>query len=75
VIARSPEVPNTPIIASPKVSAASVQKLRAALMSLESTEGGTAILKKIDVAGFKEAPPQTFIDLTKWLGDLETPKD
>jgi len=75
VIARSPEVPNMPMIASPKVSAARVQKLRAALVSLESTESGTAILKQIGVTGFREAPPQTFIDLTKWLGDLETPKD
>jgi len=73
VIARSPEVPNTPLIASPKVSAAGVQKLRAALVSLESTESGMAILKQIGVAGFKETPPQTFIELTKWLGDLETP--
>jgi len=75
VIARSPEVPNMPLIASPKVSAARVQRLRAALMSLESTESGKAVLKQIGVVGFREAPPQTFIDLTKWLGDLETPKD
>jgi ABC-type phosphate/phosphonate transport system substrate-binding protein len=75
VIARSPEVPNMPLIASPRVSAARVQKLRAVLVSLESTESGKGILKKIGVAGFREAPPQTFIDLTKWLGDLEAPKD
>ena len=74
VIARSPEVPNMPLIASPKVSAARVQKLRAALVSLDSTESGQAILKHMGVVGFKEAPPQTFIDLTKWLGDLETSK-
>jgi ABC-type phosphate/phosphonate transport system substrate-binding protein len=75
VIARSREVPNMPLIASPKISAAQVQRLRAALVSLESTESGTAILKKIGVAGFKEAPSQAFVDLTKWLGELETPKD
>ncbi|MGB7540570.1 MAG: PhnD/SsuA/transferrin family substrate-binding protein, partial [Burkholderiales bacterium] len=75
VLARSPEVPNTPMIASPKVSAAQIQRLRAALVSLESTESGTATLKQIGVAGFKEAPSQSFIDLTKWLGDLETPKN
>ena len=74
VIARSPELPNTPLIASPKISAAQIQKLRAALVSLESTESGVAILKKIGVAGgFKEASSQTFIVLIKWLGDLETP--
>jgi len=75
VIARSPEVPNMPLIASPKVSAARVQKLRTALMSLESNESGKAILKKIGVTGFREASPQALIDLTKWLGDLETTKD
>jgi len=75
VIARSPEVPNTPLIASPKIPAAQVQKLRAALVSLESTESGAAILKKIGVAGFKEASSQTFLDLIKWLGDLEARKE
>jgi phosphonate transport system substrate-binding protein len=73
VLARSPEVPNTPLIASPKVSEARLQKLRATLVSLEKTEAGMAILQKIGVAGFKETPAQTFIDLTKWLGELEAP--
>jgi ABC-type phosphate/phosphonate transport system substrate-binding protein len=72
VIARSPELPNTPMIASPKLSTAQTQRLRAALVSLESTESGAVILKKIGVIGFKEASSQTFIDLIKWLGDLET---
>ncbi len=76
VIARSPELPNTPLIASPKISAAQIRKLRAALVLIESTESGLAILKKIGVAGgFKEASSQTFIDLIKWLGDMETPKN
>jgi len=74
VLARSPEVPNTPIIASPKVSASQIQKLRATLVALESTTSGAAILKKIAVSGFKEASSQTFLDLLKWLGDLEAPK-
>ncbi len=72
VIARSPELPNTPLIASPKISAAQIRKLRAALMLIESTESGVAILKKMGVAdGFKEASSQAFIDLIKWLGDME----
>ncbi len=76
VIARSPEVPNTPLIASPKISAAQIQKLRAALVSLESTERGAAILKEIGVpGGFKEASSQTFIALIEWLGDLEMPRN
>lgn len=74
VLARSPEVPNTPIIASPKISAAQIQKLRAALVALASTENGAAILKKIGVNGFKETSSQTLLDLLKWLGDLEAGK-
>jgi ABC-type phosphate/phosphonate transport system substrate-binding protein len=74
VIARSQEVPNTPMIASSKVSEAQVQKLRAALVSLGSTEKGAAILKDIGVAGFKEASSQTLVELAQWLGKLEIPQ-
>ncbi len=77
VIARSRELPNTPFIASQKISAAQIQKLRAALVTIESTKSGLAILKKIGVVGgFKEAPSsQAFIDFINWLGDIEAPKD
>lgn len=75
VLARSPEVPNTPIIASQRISAAQIQKLRTALVTLGTTESGAAILKDIGVPGFKEASSQAFIDLITWLGDLEMPKD
>ena len=75
VLARSPEVPNTPIIASSKISAAQNQKLRATLVALESTASGAAVLKKIGVNGFKESSSQTFLDLLKWLGDLEAGKE
>jgi phosphonate transport system substrate-binding protein len=74
VLARSREVPNTPIIASPKISAAQVQKLRVTLVALESTESGAALLKRMGVNGFREASSQTFLDLLKWLGDLEAGK-
>jgi len=74
VIARSPEVPNTPLIASPKVSSAQVQKLRTALVSLDSTQGGPAILKTIGITGFKEASSTSLVDLIAWLGDLESSK-
>ncbi len=74
-LARSREVPNTPIIASRKISGAQIQRLRATLVALESTESGAAILKKIGVNGFREASSQTFLDLLKWLGDLEAGKE
>jgi len=75
VIARSPELPNTPMIASPKLSAAQVQRLRAALVSLDSTPSGAAILKNIGISGFKETSSQTLVDLIAWLGEPEAPKD
>lgn len=75
VLARSPELPNTPMIASPKVSAVQIEKLRAALVSLDSAKNGPAILKSIGVPGFKEASSQSLLELIAWLGPLETPKD
>ncbi len=75
IIARSPELPNTPMIASQKISPAQIQKLRAALISLRSSESGAAILKDIGVPGFKEASSQSLIDLITWLGDLNLPKE
>jgi ABC-type phosphate/phosphonate transport system substrate-binding protein len=75
VIATSPAVPNTPMIASPKVTPAQIAKIRKALTALESTEEGKTILKKINVAGFKDASPQVFIDLLTWLGPLEVAKE
>lgn len=75
ILARSPEVPNTPIIASPKISATQIQKLRSTLVSLGNTDSGAAILKEIGVPGFKEASSQAFINLITWLGDLELAKD
>jgi phosphonate transport system substrate-binding protein len=74
VIAKSRDLPTVPLIASPKLSAAQVAKLRAALIALDSSESGTAILKQIGVAGFKETSPDPFLDLLKWLGDLEVRK-
>jgi ABC-type phosphate/phosphonate transport system substrate-binding protein len=74
VIARSTELPNTPMIASQRVSAAQVQKLRAALVSLQSAPNGPSVLKAIGIPGFKEAQSQSLVDLITWLGDLETIK-
>jgi len=75
VLARSREVPNTPIIASSKISPAQIQRLRATLVALGSTESGAAFLKKIGVNGFRETSSQAFLDLLKWLGDLEAGKE
>jgi phosphonate transport system substrate-binding protein len=74
VIARSPELPNMPLIASPDVSAAQIAKIRAALIAFDSNENGKAVLKKIGLTGFREASSQEFLDFLKWLGDLEVDK-
>ena len=72
VIARSPDQINMPMIASPKISAAQIERLRAAIMALDTTESGQAILKKIGMPpGFKETPRQAFVDFLAWLGDLD----
>ena len=71
VIARSPDLPNMPLIASPELSAAQVAKLRAALLALNSNENGRAVLRRIGLTGFRETSPQEFLDFLKWLGDLE----
>ena len=71
VIARSPDLPNMPLIASPELTAAQVAKLRAALLALNSNESGQAVLKRIGLTGFRETSSQEFLDFLKWLGDVE----
>ena len=72
VIARSPDQINMPMIASPKITTAQIERLRAAIIALDSTESGQAILKKIGMpAGFKETPRQAYLDFLTWLGDLD----
>ena len=72
VIARSRDQINMPLIASPKISAAQIERLRAAIIALDSTESGQTILKKVGMpGGFKETPRQAFIDFLAWLGDLD----
>ncbi len=75
VIARSREVPNTPLIASSKISAVQVEKIRSVLIALNSSESGAAILKQIGViGGFRETSRAEFLDMLTWLGELEIAK-
>lgn len=74
IIARSRDQINMPFIASPAVSDAQVVKLRAAVLALDATESGRAILKKINLAnGFKETPREEFVAFLKWLGEEVKP--
>lgn len=72
VIARSRDQINMPMIASPKLPSAQVERLRAVMIGLDSTDEGQAILKKIGMpVGFKDTPRQAFLDFLAWLGDLD----
>ena len=72
VIARSGALPNMPMIASPRVSDAQVATLRSALVGLADSDSGRAVLKKIGVpTGFQDASAPPFLELLKWIGDLE----
>lgn len=76
VIARSRELPNMPFIASPAISDEQIAKLRAAVMSLDGSDGGKTILKKIGInTGFQPATSQAFLDFLAWIGDLEAAKN
>jgi ABC-type phosphate/phosphonate transport system substrate-binding protein len=75
VIARSRELPNMPMIASPQIPDEQVLKIRAALIALDSSESGKAILKKIGLTGFQYTPAKVFVDFLDWLGDLEAAKN
>lgn len=71
VIARSQELPNMPMIASPQVTDAQVAAVRDAMIALTQSDGGRLALKKIGLSGFQEASPKAFLDFLKWIGDLE----
>lgn len=55
------------IIVSPKVSEATVSKVRNALLSLEETPKGQAILKGIGIAGFVAGNQQAYLDMLSWV--------
>jgi len=76
VIARSRDLPNMPFIASPAISDEQIAKLRAAVVALDGSDGGKAILKKIGInTGFQPATSQSFLDFLAWIGDLEAAKN
>lgn len=68
IVAKSRNVPVTPLIASQAFSAAQVARMRSALMALDSTEAGAAMTKSIGITGFREAEASSLIELLDWLG-------
>jgi phosphonate transport system substrate-binding protein len=75
VLARSRELPNMPFIASPEVTEEQVAKLRVAVIALDTSDSGKAVLKKIGLTGFQAASPKVFLDFLAWIGDLEVAKN
>jgi ABC-type phosphate/phosphonate transport system substrate-binding protein len=71
VIARSKELPNMPMIASPQITETQFAAVRAAMIALAGSDSGRATLKKVGLTGFQEANAQAFLDFLKWIGDLE----
>ena len=70
VIAASRNQINMPFIASPDLTATQIARLRAAVLALDSTDSGRAVLKKINLpTGFRETPREEFLDFLKWLGE------
>lgn len=70
VVAKSPDLPNMPFIASPEITPEQVAKLRAAVVALDKTDEGRVILKKVGLTGFQETPAKTLLDFLAWIGDL-----
>lgn len=68
VLLESRPVPVKLVIASPAVSAAEVERLRAALTALDKGEGGRRALEKIDMTGFVSGNEQEILELLKWMG-------
>jgi len=75
VLARSRELPNMPFIASPEITEEQVAKLRVAVIALDTSDSGKAILKKIGLTGFQAANAKVFLEFLAWIGDLEVAKN
>ena len=65
---KSKKLPFWSIIASPKMSAADVEKMQKALLEMEESEEGKKILAKIGVKGWTPGKAQDYIDMLTWLG-------
>jgi ABC-type phosphate/phosphonate transport system substrate-binding protein len=68
VLLDGPRQPYMPLVASPKVTAAELAQLRAALVTLDQTPAGQAILMRIGIPGFETRALKDLISLLNWLG-------
>jgi ABC-type phosphate/phosphonate transport system substrate-binding protein len=65
---RGPSKPFMPLVAGKALTEQDVAKLRAALLAMDKSEDGKAILKRVGVKGFEQRDTQDLLDLLKWLG-------
>ncbi len=68
VLFRSRKLPHWGIIASPAMSAQDVSALRDALIAMEGSEEGKAILARIGVSGWVAGSAQDYVEMMTWLG-------
>lgn len=67
-LAESKKLPYWSVIASPKLSAGKIAKVRDALTQLEAMEEGKKILKDIGVTGFVAGDQKAYLDMLAWVG-------
>lgn len=65
---KSKKLPFWGIIASSKISANEVAAMQEALIAMENTEEGKAILKRIGVNGWTAGDGKDYVEMMKWLG-------
>ena len=68
VLLKSKKFPSWAIIAPAKTSPADIEKIRAALIKLDTSEAGQKMLAKIGIKGFTAGDPQEYVDFLKWIG-------
>jgi len=68
VLLESKAVPIKHMIASTKMSATDLEKVRALMLGLDKSESGQKILAKIGYKGYESGDPEQLAVLTKWLG-------
>ncbi len=64
---QSEKLPYWSIVVSPKIKPADVEKIRAALVALDTTDEGKKILEKIGIKGFMPGNQQAYLDMLAWI--------
>jgi hypothetical protein len=57
-----------PLVASPRVAVADILTLRNALIGLDQSPNGRAILQRVGVPGFEGREARDLLTLLSWLG-------